>query len=321
MRAVLDQRIGQHRIQCLAHGRQVAGGELAPVDAAIGECAVQHRSDRQRRAVHRHRLAMRPDAEGVGECREQLFEVELVKATLDRPAPSRQIPLQVLQELCLEAVGAVRILSPGHDRKCRHLIQQRRVGVVQVERVDLLILDQRLVTPVPIRVHGQHAGSGIEEALQIPQRGLESAWRHRHLAGWRARPMAVPPHRRAIGRVLGQQRMQQRGPGARATDHEDRPLDSLGCDGWNSPPIRRQQRAGGDNLQQLTARCSALAGIQLPELIQPLRQSRQTLGKAALQQVKMTGGIARGLDDLSMIESYGHDLCSAGGLKVAGCMN
>src|ERR1700738_4487545 len=98
-----------------------------------------------------------------------------MKTTFHRPATLRQVPLQVLHELPLEVVSARGILIGTHHREGRHLVEQSWISVLKVERVDLYVLDQRVVALVPVRMHRQQAGCDIEHALELASRKIQSS--------------------------------------------------------------------------------------------------------------------------------------------------
>jgi len=67
-------------------------------------------------------------------------------------------------------------------RERRYPIEQRRISVLEIERVNLLVLDEAMATSIPIGMQCQQAGCLVQQPIEILRSEFDPRIGDRHLA-------------------------------------------------------------------------------------------------------------------------------------------
>ena len=240
---------------------------------------------------------------------EQVRQPGRMRGALQHPAIAPEPALQVLQELPMLAihrpeVGRVQEVPVARHVPERHEVhgEQRRLphevalfGTAGSERMDALQFRFEEALELQCRVRLRDARIGVV----------------RGLVRWRRRRPHFPGRGRTVGRVLRQQRMQERRAGARQPDHEDRLADRLLGNARVALALR-------DELQPRTQRVDEPSlRAALPEFVQGRllpyrpRQDRKRLPEDRIAPVDGSGCALSRAHQSFMVE-HPHPLPSAG---------
>src|SRR5439155_5894723 len=107
--------------------------------------------------------------------------------------------------LLVKRIGFDGIGGREHQSQIGDVIQQRRIGILEVEREDLLVFDQAVTAFVPIRVQGQQPRHLVDEPVEILGGEFYPCVAYRNLSRRRRRVVRVPPERRARIWILDKQ--------------------------------------------------------------------------------------------------------------------
>src|SRR5262249_51450314 len=140
----------------------------------------------------------------------QILQLELVCTSFQYPTRGGPVPLQMLQELLLEGITRPWIggVAEIHDGQRGDPEQQCRIDILEVNRVDFLILDQGVAPIIPIRVQPQQPWRVLVPAVHLTLRRFDAPLGDWHLTRWWRWLMRVPPQWPLIGRIDRQQRVQ-----------------------------------------------------------------------------------------------------------------
>jgi len=151
---------------------------------------------------------------------------------------------------------------------------------------------------VPIGMELEQPRREVEQAIEILCGQLDTRIHHRHLSGGRAGLMRVPPDRHAHARILGEQRMEQGGAGAREADHEDRAIDLLLRNAGQTHAVSGKSQSHREQLAQLQLHLVLAIMGERRLLVEPVDELLDAAVQARIERPELTADIARAANQL-----------------------
>ena len=203
------------------------GPDRVRVDVVAGHAA-QHGDQARERGDDLQRIAMRLDDARVGILGEERVERPEMARALQHPALRRTPPLEVLQLAAMRRVDPAQIGPVEPRLVARDAMRGREQHAREVVRGERDALLRQL------RAHRVHRLEAGDQAVDARQMLVDRGDARVGLVGGalRRRPGMhhLPGHRHAVRRVLRQQLVQDRRPGPRQADDEERAFDPAGRD-------------------------------------------------------------------------------------------